>query len=355
MVISGRQGGYTQLWLCNPQDPTTKVLIDFDEKAHVVHPGMNMEYKTSLFRFSYSSMTTPRQQWDYNVVTKQRTLLKETPVPNFDRQLYQSERLYAKSKDGTNIPMSMVYRKDKFQQGVACPLYLYAYGSYEAPMDPGFSASYLPLLDRGVTVVIAHIRGGGEEGRTWYDPGGRLLTKKNTFDDFVACAESLVENNYTEPSKLAIEGRSAGGLTMGAVLNMRPDLFRVAIAGVPFVDVMNTMSDPSIPLTVGEWEEVGNPNEEEFYDYILSYSPYDNVQRVSYPSILVTGGLYDPRVAYWEPAKWVARLREMNMGSNPILLKLDLDVGHFSASDRYRYYKERAFDVSFMLDQLGLL
>jgi len=355
LVITGRQGGYTQIWTCDPRDASSRHMVDFEEKAHVVHSGMNMEYDTSLFRFSYSSMTTPRQQWDYNVTTKERTLLKETPVPNFERSLYKSDRFFAKSKDGVQIPMSVVYRKDKFKQGEPSPLFLYAYGSYEAPMDPGFNAMYLPLLDRGMTCVIAHVRGGGEEGRTWYDPGGRLLTKKNTFEDFIACADYLVDNGYTEPSKLAIEGRSAGGLTMGAVLNMRPDLFRVAIAGVPFVDVMNTMSDPSIPLTVGEWEEVGNPNEEKFYDYILSYSPYDNVQRVSYPSILATGGLYDPRVAYWEPAKWVAKLRDMNVGSHPVLLKLDLDVGHFSASDRYRYYRERAFDMSFMLDQLGLI
>ncbi|KAA8492595.1 Protease 2 [Porphyridium purpureum] len=356
IVMRGRQGGYRQLWFMNSKDPAnTRYVLDLPEKAHVVGPGVNKEFTTSVFRFSYSSMTTPRQTWDYDVVSKARTLLKEQPVPHFDRSLYSSERLYAAAPDGTQVPMSMVYRTDKMKKGDASPLFLYGYGSYELSIDPSFDAKYLPLLDRGVIVVLAHVRGGGEQGYTWYDPGARYLTKANTFTDFIACAEHLIREKYTEPSKLAIEGRSAGGLLIGAVLNMRPDLFAVAIAGVPFVDVMNTMSDSTIPLTTGEWRAWGNPNSAEFYEYMLSYSPYDNIARQKYPSLLVTGGLYDPRVAFWEPSKWVAKLREYKTDSNPVLLKIDLDVGHFSASDRYRYLRERAFDLAFMLDQLGLV
>ncbi|KAH9181903.1 hypothetical protein AeNC1_016119, partial [Aphanomyces euteiches] len=254
---------------------------------------------------------------------------------------------------GTTIPMSMVYRKD-LKRSEPQPLHLYGYGSYEIPIDPSFRSTILPLLDRGVIYVIAHIRGGGENGRTWYE-SAKYLTKINTFTDFIACAEHLIEAKYTTPKQMSCEGRSAGGLLMGAVLNLRPDLFTAAIAGVPFVDVMNTMSDATIPLTTGEWAEWGNPNEMKYFQYMLQYSPYENVKAQDYPSLLVTSGLFDPRVAYWEPTKWVAKLRDLKTDSNKVLLKMDLDSGHFSASDRYHYLKEKAIDLSFILDHLKCL
>ena len=221
-------------------------------------------------------------------------------------------------------------------------------------MDPSFSSTILPLVDRGMVYAMAHIRGGAEMGRAWYEDQGKYLTKKNTFLDFVAVAEALHQQQVTTPQLTSIEGRSAGGLLVGTVLNMRPELFRVAIAGVPFVDLMTSMCDSSIPLTVGEWEEWGNPNEEKFYDYMLSYSPLNNIKAQPYPSILCLAGLHDPRVAYWEPAKWVAKLRQNKVNDEPLLLKTDLEAGHFSASDRYKYLKELAFDYAFLLDQLGL-
>jgi len=251
----------------------------------------------------------------------------------------------------------MVYAKSVFEQDPdgPKPCMLYGYGSYGICVDPGFDAHVLPYLDRGVVYCIASVRGVGEMGRYWYEEQGKYLTKRNTFTDFIACAEHLIEKGITAPDRLAIEGRSAGGLLVGSVLNMRPDLFCVAVACVPFVDVMNTMCDPSIPLTTGEWEEWGNPNEWKYFDYMLSYSPYDNVRRMPYPDILITAGLWDPRVAYWEPAKWASKLRVNNMSlTSEILLKMDLEVGHFSASDRYRYKREKAFEQAVVLDKLRL-
>ncbi|GLE11180.1 hypothetical protein PINS_up023518 [Pythium insidiosum] len=295
-------------------------------------------------------MTTPRTTYDYEVETKEKVFLKEKPCPNYDRSLYKSERLEATASDGTKVPISIVYRKD-LRTKERQPLHLYGYGSYEICIDPSFVSTILPLLDRGVIYAIAHIRGGGEMGRTWYE-NAKYKTKINTFSDFIACGQHLVDTGVTSPSMMTCEGRSAGGLLMGAVLNMRPDLFTAAIAGVPFVDVMNTMSDASIPLTTGEWEEWGNPNEAEYFHYMLSYSPYENVKPQAYPNILVTSGLYDPRVAYWEPTKWVAKLRDVKSDQNEVLLKMDLSSGHFSASDRYHYLREKAFDLAFLLDQL---
>ena len=232
---------------------------------------------------------------------------------------------------------------------------LYGYGSYGSSIDPAFHKYILPYLDRGMLFAIAHIRGGGEMGRHWYQLQGKYLNKRNTFSDFINCAEHLIETNVTNPSKLAIEGRSAGGLLIGAVLNMRPDLFKVAVAGVPFVDVMNTMSDPSIPLTTGEWEEWGNPNEAKYFDYMLSYSPYDNVREQPYPNVLITCGLNDPRVAYWEPVKWASKLKTMKTDQNEVLVKIQMEAGHFSASDRYKYIKEKSFEQSVVLYHLGLV
>ena len=263
--------------------------------------------------------------------------------------------------------MSIVHRKDLYEgdgeskEGASGeippapkPAMLYGYGSYGICIDPGFHKLILPYLDRGMIYCIAHIRGGGEMGRYWYEEQGKYLNKRNTFQDFISCAEHLVDSGFTTPSTLAAEGRSAGGLLMGNVVNWRPDLFQAIVAGVPFVDLMNTMCDPTIPLTTGEWEEWGNPNEDKYFDYMLSYSPYDNVRAQPYPNILITAGLFDPRVAYWEPAKWASKLRSLKTGDNKVLCKFDLDSGHFSASDRYKYLREKAFDQAFVLSMVGL-
>lgn len=355
MVMTGRQGGYSQIWIvvALSDNKHSRRKLEFSEASYAVSGWVNRDYDTTKYRFVYSSMTTPRTTFDYDVETHKTTFLKEKPCPNYDRSLYKSERLEAKASDGTTVPISIVYRADKRSKDRQ-PLHLYGYGSYEHSIDPSFVSTILPLLDRGVIYAIAHIRGGGEMGRTWYE-NAKYKTKKNTFTDFISCAEHLIKTGYTSPSKMTCEGRSAGGLLMGAVLNMRPDLFKAAIAGVPFVDVMNTMSDASIPLTTGEWEEWGNPNEAEYFQYMLSYSPYENVKQQAYPNILVTSGLYDPRVAYWEPTKWVAKLRDTKSDQNEVLLKMDLSSGHFSASDRYHYLKEKAFDIAYLLDQLDAI
>ncbi|CAH0476766.1 unnamed protein product [Peronospora belbahrii] len=352
MVMEGRQGGYSQLWIINREvgDKHSRQQITFKESSYTVSSSINRDFDTDKYRFNYSSMTTPWTTFDYDTNTRESKLLKEKPVPNYDHSLYKTERLEAEASDGKMVPISLVYRSDMRSQDRQ-PLHLYGYGSYEISIDPSFVSSILPLLDRGVIYAIAHIRGGGEMGRTWYEDA-KYKKKINTFTDFISCAEHLINTGYTSPSKMTCEGRSAGGLLMGAVLNMRPDLFTAAIAGVPFVDVMNTMSDASIPLTTGEWEEWGNPNERAYFEYMLSYSPYENVNKQAYPNILVTSGLYDPRVAYWEPVKWVAKLRDMKSDQNDVLLKMDLSSGHFSASDRYHYLKEKAFDLAYLLDQM---
>lgn len=296
-----------------------------------------------------------------NVVSK--FFVKERPVPNFDRSLYECKRVFATAPDKTQIPISIVHRRDLYKDDgdgesgkppVPKPMMLYGYGSYGICIDPGFHKLILPYLDRGMIYCIAHIRGGGEMGRFWYEEQGKYLTKRNTFQDFISCAEYLVDNGYTKPSLLAAEGRSAGGLLIGNVVNWRPDLFQAVVAGVPFVDLMNTMCDPTIPLTTGEWEEWGNPNENKYFDYMLSYSPYDNVRAQPYPHILITAGLHDPRVAYWEPAKWASKLRSLKTSDTHVICKFDLDSGHFSASDRYKYIREKAFDQAFVLHKLGL-
>jgi oligopeptidase B len=304
-------------------------------------------------RFNYTSLITPRSIYDYNMQTRTRELKKQDEVlGGYDPSRYSSERILARAPDGTSIPMSLVYRKGTVRDGKN-PTLLYGYGSYGASSDPGFSSNRVSLLDRGFIYAIAHIRGGGEMGRLWYDDG-KLLKKKNTFNDFIACAEHLIAEKYTAPDHLAIQGGSAGGLLMGAVTNMRPDLFHAVVAQVPFVDVINTMSDPSIPLTVIEYEEWGNPNQREAYDYMLSYSPYDNVERKAYPNILITAGLNDPRVAYWEPAKWAAKLRATKTDRKCLLLKTNMGAGHGGASGRYDRLKEVAFDYAFVLDSMGI-
>jgi len=280
-------------------------------------------------------------------------LRKEKPIPNYHRELYASERLEAKAQDGTVIPISIVYRRNKFQSNKPNQVLLYGYGSYGICYDPDFDFQKIPLLDRGVVVAIAHIRGGGEMGRHWYE-NGKYLFKKNTFNDFIASAEHLITTGFTAKDKLAISGGSAGGLLMGAVLNLRPDLFKACYTRVPFVDVMITMSDPSIPLTAGEWDEWGDPRDEKYYSFMLSYSPYDNVKPQNYPPLLVTTGLNDSRVAYWEPMKWVAKLRTTKTDKNPILLKCKMGAGHGGASGRYAYLEDKAFEFVWILNQLEI-
>jgi oligopeptidase B len=299
-------------------------------------------------------MTTPNSVYDFNMQTKERDLLKQQEVVGgYEPEEYFTERLWATADDGTKIPMSIVYKKGIKKDGNN-PLLLYGYGSYGASMDPYFSSVRLSLLDRGFIYALAHIRGGEELGRDWYE-NGKLLKKKNTFTDFIDCAEFLIEEGYTKTDKLAVMGGSAGGLLIGAVVNMRPELFRAAIAAVPFVDVVTTMLDESIPLTTGEYDEWGNPNEEEYYRYMLSYSPYDNVSGQSYPAMLITTGFHDSQVQYWEPAKWIAKLRDMNTGDHPLLLYTNLDFGHGGASGRFERYKETALEYAFILDQLGMI
>jgi oligopeptidase B len=284
---------------------------------------------------------------------RQKTLLKQEEVlGGFAPDNYVTERFHARAADGTDIPISLLYRKGTLKNGKN-PLLLYGYGSYGVSIDAAFSSPRLTLVDRGFIYAIAHIRGGQEMGRQWYEDG-KLLQKKNTFTDFIAVAECLIRENFTAPEKLFAMGRSAGGLLMGAISNMRPELFKGIVAEVPFVDVVTTMLDSSIPLTTGEYDEWGDPNEKEFYDYMLSYSPYDNVERKAYPAMLITGGLHDSQVQYWEPAKWAAKLRELKTDNNRILLKTNMDAGHGGASGRFRRHRETAFSYLFLLDLAGV-
>eukprot|EP00177_Eucheuma_denticulatum_P005403 GFKZ01009828.1.p1 GENE.GFKZ01009828.1~~GFKZ01009828.1.p1 ORF type:complete len:781 (-),score=113.49 GFKZ01009828.1:941-3283(-) len=352
VAVSGREGGYREVWIMPDHDPAKMYKMPLEEPAHTVWSGNNLEYDTPKFRFNYSSLTTPTQYFDYNIKEKTSKLLKETEVPEYDRSKYKTERIEAKSMDGTTVPMSLVYKPSAVTTDGPNRLHLYGYGSYEISMDPSFAMARLPLLDRGVVFAIAHVRGGGEFGRGWYE-AARFETKKKTFEDFCACAEKLVADKRTTSDLLSMEGRSAGGLLMGAVMNMRPDLFKAVIAGVPFVDVLNTMSDPSIPLTTGEWQEWGNPHQRKYYDAISEYCPYTNVGKKAYPAVLILAGLHDPRVMYSEPAKWAAKLRKYSTSGEPVLLKVDMSSGHFSASDRYKNIRERSFELAWLLRQVG--
>jgi oligopeptidase B len=327
--------------------------VGFDEPVYSAHSGMNVEFDTKRFRFVYESLVTPLSWYDYDVAGRTRTLLKRQPVlGGYDPEKYASEALTAVARDGTRIPVSIVYRKDKRIEGPQ-PMLLYGYGSYGIPMDPRFRSSRVSLLDRGMIFAIAHVRGGGDRGRTWYDDG-KLLRKKNTFTDFVAVAESMVRRQLTAPDRLVIQGGSAGGLLMGAVVNLRPDLFKAVVSQVPFVDVVTTMLDASLPLTVGEYLEWGNPNVKTYYRYMLSYSPYDNLGKGAYPAMLVETSLNDSQVMYWEPAKYVAKLRTLKTDSSALLLKTVMEAGHAGASGRYDALKELAFTYAFILDQVGL-
>jgi oligopeptidase B len=312
---------------------------------------MNPEFEQTHFRYSYESFVTPRSILDLDVSTQQSTLRKQQPVlGGYDATLYASERIHSTAPDGTRIPLSVVYRKNTPRDGTA-PLLLYGYGSYGISMPVNFSSNRLSLLDRGVIYAIAHIRGGGELGKPWHD-SGRLHQKKNTFTDFIASAEHLIASHFTK--KLIIEGGSAGGLLMGAVSNFRPDLFHAVISHVPFVDVLNTMLDASLPLTVGEYEEWGNPQLPEDYFYMKSYCPYTNLESKAYPAMLIKTGLNDSQVMYWEPAKYVAKLRKLKTDSNQLLFKINMGAGHGGASGRYDYLREIALDYAFLLHQIGV-
>lgn len=327
--------------------------INFGEESYVASVSTNPELDSEILRISYTSLTTPNSIYDYNMVTKERTLLKQQEVVGeFDANNYKSERLYAKAQDGTKVPISLVYRKG-FKKDGKSPVLLYGYGSYGASMDPWFNQVRLSLLDRGFVYAIAHIRGGEEMGRAWYE-NGKMMNKKNTFTDFIDCGEFLVAEKYASKDKLFAMGGSAGGLLMGAIINMEPKLWKGVVAAVPFVDVVTTMLDESIPLTTGEFDEWGNPKNEDAYHYMKSYSPYDNVEAKEYPAMLVTTGLHDSQVQYWEPAKWVAKLREMKTDKNPLLLYTDMEAGHGGKSGRFQRYKETAMEYAFLLDLAGL-
>lgn len=326
--------------------------IDFPEAISTFQAATNPEYDTDLVRFTYTSPITPPSVYDFDMKRKTRVLKKLTEVPGYRPARYATERTWAVAGDGIRVPVSLLYRKPLAKDG-SRPMLLYAYGSYGASTDPWFNSNIFSLVDRGFVYAIAHIRGGQEMGRAWYDDG-KMLRKKNTFTDFTAAAEHLVREGYTASDRLAIRGGSAGGLLMGAVTNMRPDLFRAVVADVPFVDVINTMLDATIPLTTQEWQQWGNPSREPDYSYMRSYSPYDNVAARAYPAILVTAGLNDPRVGYWEPAKWVAKLRATKTDSNTLLLKTNMGAGHGGSSGRYDYIKEMAFRYAFILDQVRI-
>jgi oligopeptidase B len=329
-------------------------VIEQPEAVSTSSGGANPEFDSGVLRYGYTSMVTPSSVYDYDLRTRERALKKRQPVlGGYDPDDYVTERVWATADDGTRVPISLVYKRDRPRDGSG-PAVLYGYGSYEASMDPGFSSLRLSLLDRGFVFAIGHIRGGGELGRAWYREG-KLLNKRNTFTDFIACARHLVEDGWTSPASLAVRGGSAGGLLIGAVVNMAPEAFGAAVAEVPFVDALNTILDPTLPLTVMEWEEWGNPVESaEVYRYMRSYAPYENVEAKAYPPLLVTAGLNDPRVSYWEPAKWVARLRATEVGDSRLLLKTEMGAGHMGPSGRYDAWKDEAFVFAFVLDTLGV-
>lgn len=350
LVLSERKNGITQIRIIPSEGE--EHYISFGEEAYMTYTSINLEFDTNLLRLGYQSLTTPPTVYDYDMGTKAFTLLKQKEVlGGFDPKDYRSERVFAPARDGAKVPISIVYHKD-FKKDGQQPLLLYGYGSYGASMDPGFGIARLSLLNRGMAFAIAHIRGGEEMGRHWYEDG-KLLNKKNTFFDFIDCGKFLVQENFVAKDQLFAMGGSAGGLLMGAVINMEPQMWKGIVAAVPFVDVINTMLDESIPLTTGEFDEWGNPKEEKFFDYIYSYSPYDQVEAKEYPAMLVTTGLHDSQVQYWEPAKWVARLRVYKTDQNPLVLHTNMEAGHGGASGRFQRIKEVAREYAFLLDLAG--
>jgi oligopeptidase B len=352
-ALAERENGLPQLTVVDLASGA-KQRIAYPEPVYTAFPQINREFATKFFRYSYQSLVTPFSVFDYDVEKHTSTLLKQNEVPGgYDRSKYKSERVWATAKDGVKIPVSIVYRTGLKKADGSNPLYVSGYGSYGFSLPVTFSGNRLSLLDRGVVMAYVHIRGGGEMGKTWHD-AGRMMNKMNTFTDFIACTEYLAANRYGARDKIAIEGGSAGGLLMGAVTNLRPDLFKVVVSHVPFVDVMNTMLDASLPLTVPEYEEWGNPNEKPAYDYMVKYSPYDNLKEGAYPAILVKTSFNDSQVMYWEPAKYTARLRTLKTDKNVLLLKTNMAAGHGGSSGRYDYLKEIAFDYAFILTRLGV-
>ena len=353
IVLQEKENGLSRLRVFDLVKGEQRIIPPFEE-TYTLYVGTNPEVDSLTVRIGYSSMTTPHSVFDVNLMTFEKTLLKQQEVVgSFNADNYQSERIWAKAQDGTLIPASVVYHKDHFKKDGTNPVLLYAYGSYGSTVDPYFSSARLSLLDRGFVYVIAHIRGGEYLGHQWYE-NGKLLKKINTFTDFIDVAEHLANEGYCHRDKRYAMGGSAGGLLMGAVANMRPDIWKGIVSAVPFVDVVSTMLDDTIPLTTGEYDEWGNPNDKTYYDYMLSYSPYDNVEAKDYPAMLVTTGLHDSQVQYFEPAKWVAKLRELKTDDNLLIFDINMDVGHGGASGRFERYKEIALEYAFMLDQLGI-
>jgi oligopeptidase B len=352
LVLSERVNGLNALRIINNSSGEDHY-IDFGEEVYTARMSSNNETNTKILRYSYSSLTTPSSVYDYDMDSKEKTLLKEEEVlGGFDKNNYESKRLWATADDGTLVPISLVYKKG-FEQNGESPLLLYAYGSYGNSTNPSFNSNVLSLLDRGFAYALAHIRGGSDMGRSWYEDG-KLLKKINTFSDFNDCAEYLVKENYTSTDKLFARGGSAGGLLMGAIVNMQPELYKGVIAAVPFVDVVSTMLDATIPLTTSEWDEWGDPREKKYYDYMLSYSPYDQVKEMDYPNLLITTGYWDSQVQYWEPAKWCAKLREMKTDDNLMVMKCNMTAGHGGASGRFERLRTRALEYSFILDLAGV-
>ncbi|MEK6480698.1 S9 family peptidase [Catalinimonas sp. 4WD22] len=353
LAIYERVEGLTQIKVLDLVDSQNNHLISYDEPAFYVFGGNNPTYQTKTLRFHYTSLLKPNTVYDYEMQQREKKVVKQSEVAGgYDEHQYTSERIFAQSQDGTAIPISLVYKKNIHPKAVN-PLLLYGYGSYGINSEPYFNANRISLLDRGFIFAIAHIRGGADMGEEWYK-SGKLLHKKNSFDDFISCAKHLIKEGYTDDKHLCALGGSAGGLLMGAVINSKPDLFKAIVAKVPFVDVLNTMLDPNLPLTVTEYEEWGNPQDKKYFEYIRSYSPYDNVSQKAYPNMLITAGLNDPRVSYWEPAKWAAKLRALKTDDNLLLLKTNMDAGHGGSSGRYEYLKEIAFEYAFLLKVLRL-
>lgn len=352
LVLSERKNGLTQIRIIRWSDRSEHYL-DFGEEAYLAYVSTNPDFDTDLLRYGYTSLTTPNSTYDYNMNTKEKILLKrEEVVGDFSPDDYRTERHFATARDGTKVPISLVYRKGMQKDG-SHPLLLNGYGSYGASREPTFSSVRLSLLDRGFVYAIPHIRGGSEMGRYWYEEG-KLFNKKNTFYDFIDCAEYLIEQKFTSPDRLFAMGGSAGGLLMGAVVNMRPDLWKGVIASVPWVDVITTMLDPDIPLTTSEYDEWGDPRQKDYYDYMLSYSPYDNVEAQEYPAMLVTTGYHDSQVQYFEPAKWVAKIRALKTDDNPLIFHINMEGGHGGVSGRFRRLRETALQYAFMLDLAGI-
>ena len=357
LVVSERADGLNKIRIM-PWDGEGEYYLPFESETYMAYTTTNLDFDTEILRYGYQSLATPPSVIDFNMKNKEKTILKEQEVlsrdfdSKFDKNNYQEERIWATAKDGTKVPISIVYLKGMKKEG-ANPTLLYGYGSYGVTMDCHFSSVRLSLLDRGFIFAIAHIRGGEDLGRQWYDDG-KLLKKKNTFTDFIDCSKFLISEKYTSPNHLYAEGGSAGGLLMGAIVNISPELYHGVIAQVPFVDVVTTMLDDTIPLTTGEYDEWGNPNAKKYYDYMLSYSPYDNVKAQSYPNMYIATGLHDPQVQYWEPAKWVAKLRVLKTDNNQLYLDTNMDAGHGGASGRFEAIKEIAKEYSFLIDLEGI-